>query len=547
MAHRSAYVISSPADATLAETVSAIIQANGIPAIRASVENSLKKSKNCLFVLVLASDKLEECSEYVGMLAYAVDKKVPIVAYKLKKKSEGYLAPLLASAIEVDVSDCEYAEDGIPELEIVIATLIDKSKRAFSRKILLFLIFSVVVFACVVLGSIVSGKERDSGFDLEDNRAPEHVSAPVPENKREDNAELKSGPARRFAEEYLRAHPLSAAEKIALDVASSLAEVRVNLARVKTAPGTTFSLRITESTRAPFTVRDGSILHWLALQEIPELTSSVKCNIAAQALVAGVDIEKKDASGISALFVACVYDAELAAFFLDAGADPVYSGKSGLFTPIFAALRWNTPFLVRKIADNLPGGWEQFCRLRINSDLGWGVRPLHLSALAGTAESIKMLLDAGADASQRDNCGRTPLHCLVTERQIIKANAGTYRYWDKAVQNYSRATRLLVAAGADINAQTNDKGDNSGKCGHRSWLSVHIPDDGRTALHIAAAGGDVQMVKLLLSLGAGPNIKNARGETPLSFMKNTDWTGATEAEKTEIEKIFLRKNLREPL
>lgn len=42
---------------------------------------------------------------------------------------------------------------------------------------------------------------------------------------------------------------------------------------------------------------------------------------------------------------------------------------------------------------------------------------------------------------------------------------------------------------------------------------------GSTALHMAVKQGDVEVVKTLLQHGADPNLKNARGESPLDIAK----------------------------
>ena len=41
--------------------------------------------------------------------------------------------------------------------------------------------------------------------------------------------------------------------------------------------------------------------------------------------------------------------------------------------------------------------------------------------------------------------------------------------------------------------------------------------DGRTPLHYAAEGGNIDVVKLLLEHGADPNVKNNFDETPLHY------------------------------
>ena len=43
--------------------------------------------------------------------------------------------------------------------------------------------------------------------------------------------------------------------------------------------------------------------------------------------------------------------------------------------------------------------------------MGW--TPLHAAAVAGDAETVKKLLDAGAQVNAKTNTGRTPLHVVA--------------------------------------------------------------------------------------------------------------------------------------
>jgi len=107
-----------------------------------------------------------------------------------------------------------------------------------------------------------------------------------------------------------------------------------------------------------------------------------------------------------------------------------------------------------------------------------GATPLHLAAIDGRLEVMKMFVEAGANIMARaaDGGGATPLHIASSHGQV-------------------EAVKLLVKAGADIKART--------------------LREGVTPLHIAASEGRVETVKTLVHLGAQLSARTVGGETPL--------------------------------
>src|SRR5580698_8855920 len=120
--------------------------------------------------------------------------------------------------------------------------------------------------------------------------------------------------------------------------------------------------------------------------------------------------------------------------------------------------------------------------------------PLHYAALYGNLESVRILLDRGANLNARNKSDATPL--------IF------------AAYNFEK-TRLLVEKGADVNAHSS-----RGMTPLKVAASVHgniatlrylldkgaevkqIDESGADALQIAALKGDADMVRLLLEKGA---------------------------------------------
>jgi truncated hemoglobin YjbI len=108
---------------------------------------------------------------------------------------------------------------------------------------------------------------------------------------------------------------------------------------------------------------------------------------------------------------------------------------------------------------------------------------LHDAATAGRLELMTLLLQLGADPNGGE--GHSPLYDL--------ANAGP-------TPNGAAAVRLLVAAGADVNAAEGSK-----RC---------------TALHMAARRGNVPVAEALLDSGARLDARDSHGDTPFRRAMN---------------------------
>ena len=104
---------------------------------------------------------------------------------------------------------------------------------------------------------------------------------------------------------------------------------------------------------------------------------------------------------------------------------------------------------------------------------GWTA--VTLAAATGQADIVRQLLAAGADANLADIYGWTPLM-----RAVDSDRTGVVRV-------------LLKDKSVRVNARD---------------------DQGETALHHAAAGGSLEIARLLLANGADPRAKDAAGRTP---------------------------------
>ena len=134
-----------------------------------------------------------------------------------------------------------------------------------------------------------------------------------------------------------------------------------------------------------------------------------------------------------------------------------------------------------------------------------GTSPLHLAVLNAHYDVARRLLERGADATA-DAPGWTPLHQLVWTRRPNRHYNNPAAFPVGPVTDLE-LVRALVAHGADVNArQTAEPRD-----GYRNMLNR----SGATPFLLAAKAVDLELMRLLLDLGADPRLANEDGTTPL--------------------------------
>jgi ankyrin repeat protein len=210
-----------------------------------------------------------------------------------------------------------------------------------------------------------------------------------------------------------------------------------------------------------------------------------------------------------------------------------------------------------------------------NTD-GGGLTALVYAARQGDLETVKVLLEAGADVNQATRYGWTP---LLTATQNRNYKVGRYLLEHGANPNVANhggwtplylATdnrnveggdypvpapdmdhldfiKLLLDKGADPNARvcgvkstpTQCQGDSTET---RTIFTMQwLYEDGATAFWRAAQSGDVTLMKLLLAKGADPRIATAHNVTPLAVAAGIGWVEGITFEWSEAENLEAAK------
>ena len=119
------------------------------------------------------------------------------------------------------------------------------------------------------------------------------------------------------------------------------------------------------------------------------------------------------------------------------------------------------------------------------------------AAFNGRTESVKWFLNKGENANFTfTNTGENALHYTMSNTSEM----------DDRVE----IVRVLIAAGIDDNQKTI-----AAKSTHCLRRDAYLK--GESPLHRAAAFGNVTIIKMLLDAGAEPSMKDAKGDTPISW------------------------------
>lgn len=142
---------------------------------------------------------------------------------------------------------------------------------------------------------------------------------------------------------------------------------------------------------------------------------------------------------------------------------------------------------------------------------------LHRASAAGQVETVKFLIENGANVNIGNEASCLPIHYAARKghAEIVKILLENGAFADPklgytnvsslniaARWGHIKVVEVLLAHGANVNV-------NAGKYEYVSWSS------GDTPLHEAISGGHIDIVMLLIAQGADVNSRGADGCTPL--------------------------------
>uniref|UniRef100_A0A8C7MD59 Ankyrin repeat domain 52 n=1 Tax=Oncorhynchus kisutch TaxID=8019 RepID=A0A8C7MD59_ONCKI len=231
-------------------------------------------------------------------------------------------------------------------------------------------------------------------------------------------------------------------------------------------------------------------------------------------------IDEPNAFGNTALHMACYTGQEAVANELvNRGANVNQPNHHG-GTPLhLAAVSTNGALCLELLVNN---GAD------VNMQSKEGKSPLHMAAIHGRFTRSQILIQNGGDIDCVDKYGNTPLHVAAkhghellistlmtngadTARQGIH---GMFSLHLAVLYGFSDCCRKLLSSGqlySIVSSLSNEYVLSAG-------FDINTPDSlGRTCLHAAASGGNVECLNLLLSSGADLSKKDKLGKAPLHY------------------------------
>ncbi|KAJ7999539.1 hypothetical protein DPEC_G00195470 [Dallia pectoralis] len=248
--------------------------------------------------------------------------------------------------------------------------------------------------------------------------------------------------------------------------------------------------------------------------------ASGQIDVVKYLLRLGSEIDEPNAFGNTALHMACYTGQEAVANELvNRGANVNQPNHRGCTPLHLAAVSTNGALCLELLVNN---GAD------VNMQSKEGKSPLHMAAIHGRFTRSQILIQNGGEIDCVDKYGNTPLHvaakhghelliCTLmtngadTARQGI---SGMFPLHLAVLYGFSDCCRKLLSSGqlySIVSSLSNEHVLSAG-------FDINTPDSlGRTCLHAAASGGNIECLNLLLSSGADLSRKDKLGRAPLHY------------------------------
>ncbi|XP_064387404.1 poly [ADP-ribose] polymerase tankyrase-1-like isoform X5 [Halichondria panicea] len=259
--------------------------------------------------------------------------------------------------------------------------------------------------------------------------------------------------------------------------------------------------------------------------------------VMIQLISAKAQIEARTQSGHTALHTAAFKgQSECVSVLLKNGASPNSTDKIGFTTLMMSARDGHVKIMELLIA----------AKVHVNARGVKNGTALHLAAIGGQTECVSVLLNNGANPKLKDETGGTALmaaahfgHPTVVAL-FIDAKApldaqtlnGSTALYHATTGGRTECVRVLLKSGADANIADKERASPlmiASQLGHLAIVKLLVAaqadvnaqnrPQGVTALHLAVATGQTEIVSVLLKNGADPKVTDKMGITAMDTAK----------------------------